>query len=49
MDKCVLITGAAKRIGAAIVTTLHEANFNVTIHYNESHDDAIRRLAHRVL
>src|SRR5688572_19346175 len=35
-----LITGAAKRIGAVIARTLHEARANVVIHYNRSADDA---------
>jgi pteridine reductase len=35
-----LVTGAAKRIGAVIVRTLHEAGANVAIHYNRSADDA---------
>jgi len=35
-----LITGAAKRIGAAIARGLHEAGANVVIHYMRSADDA---------
>ncbi|HPF73279.1 MAG TPA: pteridine reductase [Xanthomonadaceae bacterium] len=35
-----LITGAARRIGAAIVETLHEAGYNVAIHYRASASDA---------
>ena len=35
-----LITGAAKRIGAQIAKTLHQAGFNVLIHYNQSADAA---------
>ncbi len=35
-----LVTGAAKRIGAAIATTLHDAGANVAIHYNKSASDA---------
>jgi pteridine reductase len=31
-----LITGAAKRIGATIARTLHDAGANVVIHYNSS-------------
>ena len=34
--KVVCITGAAKRIGAAIVRTFHDQGFNVIIHYNRS-------------
>jgi pteridine reductase len=39
-DRWALVTGAAKRIGAVIVRTLHEAGANVAIHYNRSADDA---------
>lgn len=35
-----LITGAAKRIGAAIATRLHDAGANVAIHYFASAEDA---------
>lgn len=35
-----LVTGAAKRIGAAIATTLHEAGANVAIHYFSSREPA---------
>lgn len=35
-----LVTGAAKRIGAAIARGLHEAGANVAIHYMSSSDDA---------
>lgn len=31
-----IVTGGAKRIGAAIVTKLHSAGYNVLIHYNQS-------------
>jgi len=31
-----LVTGAAKRIGAVIATTLHDAGYNVAIHYFSS-------------
>jgi len=43
-DKVILVTGAARRIGAAIVTCLHENGARVAIHYRGSADDA-RRLA----
>jgi len=36
----VLITGAARRIGAAIARTLHEAGMNVVLHYHRSAADA---------
>jgi pteridine reductase len=35
-----LITGGAKRIGAQIACTLHKANFNLTLHYNNSQLEA---------
>lgn len=38
--KCALITGAAKRIGAAITERLHEAGASVAIHYRSSTADA---------
>ena len=36
MQKTVLITGAAKRIGAYVAGCLHEAGMDVVIHYNSS-------------
>ena len=38
--KVALITGAARRIGAAIATRLHEAGARVAIHYRGSADEA---------
>jgi pteridine reductase len=38
--KTVLVTGAARRIGAAIVATLHDAGMRVAIHYRESAAEA---------
>jgi pteridine reductase len=35
-----LVTGAARRIGAAIARTLHAQDFDVAIHYRASADDA---------
>lgn len=35
-----LVTGAARRIGAAIAERLHQAGFNVVIHCNQSKQDA---------
>ena len=35
-----LVTGAAKRIGAVIASTLHDAGANVAIHYHRSQADA---------
>ena len=37
-----LVTGAAKRIGAVVAATLHDAGANVVIHYHRSADDAER-------
>ena len=34
-----LITGAARRIGAAVAQELHAANFNVVLHYHQSAKD----------
>ncbi len=38
--KVILITGGAKRVGAAIARTLHAAGANVMIHYRSSAADA---------
>lgn len=38
--KVVLITGAARRIGAAIAQHLHEAGYNLVLHYRHSKKDA---------
>lgn len=38
--KVALITGAARRIGAGIARTLHEAGMNVVIHYHTSQEEA---------
>lgn len=40
--KCALVTGAARRIGAAIARRLHSAGAAVAIHYRNSADDARR-------
>lgn len=40
MSKVVLVTGAAKRIGAACVRRLHAAGFNVVLHFHESAAEA---------
>jgi len=39
-DRIILVTGAARRIGAAIVTRLHENGARVAIHYRGSRNDA---------
>ena len=40
-NQVVLVTGGARRIGAAIVRRLHERGANVAIHYNKSKNDAL--------
>lgn len=40
INKTALITGAAKRIGAAITERLHSTGMNVIIHYNSSGREA---------
>ena len=39
-NKVALITGAARRIGAAITTSLHQSGADVAIHYRGSEDEA---------
>lgn len=39
-NKSALITGAAKRIGAAIAKKLHQAGLDIIIHHNTSSEDA---------
>lgn len=39
-SKVALITGAARRIGAAIAETLHHEGMNVVLHYNASEEEA---------
>jgi pteridine reductase len=41
-ERAVLVTGAARRIGAAIARTLHAAGRSVIVHCNRSRDDAER-------
>src|SRR2546421_5001701 len=38
--RAVLITGAARRVGAAIARALHGAGANVVLHYRSSTEDA---------
>lgn len=45
MPKNVLITGAARRIGAACARILHGEGCNVILHYNSSDVDAMRLTA----
>lgn len=46
-DKVILVTGAARRIGAAIVTCLHDNGARVAIHYRSSANEA-NQLAERL-
>jgi len=39
-NKVALITGGVRRIGAEIATTLHEAGFNLALHYRNSRAEA---------
>jgi pteridine reductase len=39
-NKTILITGAAKRVGAAIARRLHQAGANLTLHYHSSEREA---------
>ena len=39
-SKVALITGGAKRIGAAIATTLHNAGMDLVVHFRHSAADA---------
>ena len=39
-SKVALVTGAARRIGAEIVRTLHHAGMNIILHYNASEEEA---------
>lgn len=43
--KVALITGAARRIGAEIARTLHNAGMNIVIHYNSSEAEALELCA----
>ncbi|OUR82120.1 pteridine reductase [Cycloclasticus sp. 46_120_T64] len=47
IQKIALITGAARRIGAAIATSLHQAGYGVVLHYRQSAESA-ERLAARL-
>jgi len=40
IQKIVLITGAARRIGANIAKTFHRAGYGVVVHYHQSHSEA---------
>ena len=40
MGNWALVTGAAKRIGLAIATQLHDDGYNIVIHYGKSFEEA---------
>ena len=40
LEKWILITGAAKRVGAKMDEVLHSNGFNIVIHYNSSSESA---------
>jgi len=42
MSKNVLITGAARRIGAACARRLHQQGYNIFLHYRSSEEDALQ-------
>src|SRR5579872_682048 len=44
-QKVVLITGAARRIGAEIAHALHEMGCNVVLHHHRSHEEGTRLCA----
>lgn len=44
-SKVALVTGAARRIGAAIVSQLHQAGYRIALHYHYSEQEAIRLAA----
>ena len=47
MNKTILITGAAKRIGKEIALTYCDMGWNIIIHYNSSKNDA-KKLANEI-
>ena len=40
MNKVVLVTGGAKRIGKSICKKFHENGFSIICHYNSSDEEA---------
>jgi pteridine reductase len=46
-ERVALVTGASRRIGAAIVRGLHAAGYRVLLHYHRSEDEA-RQLAEKL-
>src|SRR3989338_89566 len=47
MNKVVLITGSAKRVGAVIVEVFHHAGYRVIVHYRQSEKEA-KKLVEKV-
>ncbi|RDI42451.1 pteridine reductase [Aquicella lusitana] len=41
-SKVALITGSARRVGAEIARTLHDAGMNIVLHYNVSEEEAFK-------
>ena len=41
MNKVILVTGAAKRIGKQIAKEFFAIDFNIIVHFNSSSEDAI--------
>ena len=41
MKKAIIITGGAKRVGAALAIYFAEKGFDIALHYNNSHADAL--------
>lgn len=41
-SKVALVTGAARRVGAEIVRTLHDEGMNIVLHYNASEEEALQ-------
>ncbi len=48
INKTILITGAAKRIGKEIALTFSDMGWNIIIHYNSSKNDA-EELANQII
>ena len=46
MNKVVLVTGGAKRIGKSICKKFHENGFSIICHYNSSDEEAERKKKH---
>ena len=40
-----LVTGAAKRLGLAMATHLHQQGYNIIVHFGGSKEDALTQVA----